>query len=152
MNIALQRVCGGCTACCKTHAVYEIEKPVGKWCPHCEPSRECRIYADRPKGCRGFRCEWLKGFGEEDDRPDKSGLVLDYISFRPLIPRLFQIWESRGGALREAGVKELIDLSLRNCIPVVLFYSSGKREFFSGGMELSKEVEQAMRREKVKIL
>lgn len=69
MELVLNRSCGGCTVCCKTHAVLEIKKPFGKWCPHCDTSRGCRIYSNHPKACKEFRCEWIKDFGEKKIDP-----------------------------------------------------------------------------------
>lgn len=75
--------CGVCTACCFTHAVEEIGKPMFTRCPHLGPvealgGREgCTIYDDRPQACRKFACSWLKGiFGREaKNRPNNLGIV-----------------------------------------------------------------------------
>lgn len=40
----------------------------------------CTIYEDRPKCCAEYHCAWLDGYGEKDDRPDKSGVVIDDIT------------------------------------------------------------------------
>lgn len=72
------RKCGGCTACCKTHEVVEIKKPRGVWCTHCDIGKGCRIYLERPQACKSFRCLWLRGVGDERDRPDRSKVVWGY--------------------------------------------------------------------------
>jgi hypothetical protein len=71
------RRCGDCTLCCRVMAIEELDKPAGKWCRHCQPSRGCRIYENRPNECRDFNCLWLVDarFGP-DWKPSKSKLVL----------------------------------------------------------------------------
>lgn len=71
------RSCSGCTLCCKIVAVPEIEKPRGTWCPYCLRGKGCRIYADRPDGCRTFLCGWLTNprFGPEW-KPNRSKIVI----------------------------------------------------------------------------
>ena len=53
------RSCGGCTMCCKVMEITELAKPVGKWCPHCDIGKGCKIYSSRPEECRTFMCAWL---------------------------------------------------------------------------------------------
>ena len=91
------RVCGGCTACCRTHAVSEIEKPAREWCQHCVIGQGCRIYRDRPNQCKEFSCLWRDGYGAEETRPDKSGVVL--IGKDADVGSVLAIFEAREGAL-----------------------------------------------------
>lgn len=71
------RTCGTCTLCCKVLGIQEIDKPAGRWCPHCQPGRGCKIYGQRPDECRTFACLWLtQPFLDEEWRPDTSKLVL----------------------------------------------------------------------------
>src|SRR5438876_465913 len=53
------RKCGRCTLCCKVPPIKELDKPHDQWCQHCDASRGCRIYADRPEVCREFYCGYL---------------------------------------------------------------------------------------------
>lgn len=71
------RSCGDCTLCCKVMGVPEINKPRGVWCSNCAPGAGCRIYAQRPDGCRAFLCGWLTNprFGPEW-KPDRSKIVI----------------------------------------------------------------------------
>ena len=72
--------CGTCTLCCKLVHVYEIDKPMGKWCPHCSLGKGCQIYEARPTECKTWNCLWLQGaFGNDPDlRPDKCKVVVGY--------------------------------------------------------------------------
>lgn len=81
------RTCGDCNLCCKLTPIWEIsrehpewtlDKRRNKWCPHAEPGKGCAIYHEerRPVGCRLWRCEWMRGFGTEADRPDRIGYVI----------------------------------------------------------------------------
>lgn len=68
----MSRKCGACTLCCKLLEVEDIpvaegggEKhtetsPAGSWCRQCAIGKGCKIYQDRPDGCRNFNCGWLK--------------------------------------------------------------------------------------------
>ena len=67
------RSCGGCVECCVSHGVPGVTAQ-GERCIHiCE--KGCERYEDRPQLCSLFVCSWLDGFGEEEDRPDKTGVV-----------------------------------------------------------------------------
>lgn len=74
----MKRECGSCTACCTLMWVEELEKPERVPCPHlC--AKGCGIYETRPGSCGAFLCLWLwdeQGLLREDDRPDKSGVML----------------------------------------------------------------------------
>jgi len=89
----LQRTCGGCRLCCDFKSVaaddQEVnpsvpyaEAEVSKWkrawtnCEHeCEAG--CAIFDDesRPSACGGYLCLWREGWGEDEDRPDKLGVL-----------------------------------------------------------------------------
>lgn len=72
------RSCGACRACCKLPEIPEFGKPANVWCQHANPSPDgpgCRIYNERPEGCRRFACGWMQGIGGPDDRPDKLGVM-----------------------------------------------------------------------------
>ena len=73
------RNCGACSLCCKAIRVKDNDgsllSEAGEWCPRCDSGVGCRIYEDRPPGCRAFVCQWLCGAFEDGDRPDKLGVV-----------------------------------------------------------------------------
>lgn len=110
MSVAKQRVCGSCTACCKAPALNmpEYSKPQGVWCQYCVIGQGCTIYDTRPRACQNFECEWLKGYGSEEERPDRFRIILDHairspdssVSADVWSPgEIFQIWEVTEGAL-----------------------------------------------------
>jgi hypothetical protein len=112
-----ERVCGGCTACCRTHRIPELEKPEGDWCIYCKIGRGCRIYDERPKTCRDFRCAWLTGLENEEERPDKTGIVPDYKQVKGwgLVALLY---EASPGALKGEFAKRRtkLHLGIGNCV------------------------------------
>lgn len=69
------RSCGDCTVCCTLCYVPELDKGEGKKCKHCD--KGCVIYESRPKSCRNYKCEWLKGELPDNMRPDKSGVMIE---------------------------------------------------------------------------
>lgn len=73
--------CDGCTACCKTMKIRELNKPAHTWCQHCRIGVGCGIYATRPESCRVYECVWLQSQrgGRPlalELRPDKSRVVM----------------------------------------------------------------------------
>lgn len=71
------RECGACDSCCMVLGVKPLEKPAYQRCSNQVTGGGCGIYENRPDPCRLYRCAWLEGFGEERDRPDRLGVVLD---------------------------------------------------------------------------
>jgi hypothetical protein len=58
--------------------VDELGKLGGTPCPKLRPAGDgCGIYATRPGICRAYRCLWLRGGLDAQDRPDRLGAVLD---------------------------------------------------------------------------
>lgn len=85
------RKCGTCRLCCKTLAIwekgthpvtgepYEFKKPAKRWCEHASP-KGCAVHDDQRKPflCRFFHCFWLRGFGTEEQRPDRCRVVVAF--------------------------------------------------------------------------
>lgn len=71
------RTCGDCDECCFALGVRPLDKPAFQRCTNQTTEGGCGIYETRPEPCRLYRCAWLEGFGEERDRPDRLGVVLD---------------------------------------------------------------------------
>jgi hypothetical protein len=71
--------CGSCTVCCTVLSIDDgdFHKPSFTPCSHiCEQG--CDIYSSKPSICTGFYCMYavLADFFRDDDRPDKSGIVI----------------------------------------------------------------------------
>lgn len=72
------RSCGECDACCVWLDVEDegIAHTRGVRCPRLGDDGKCQSYDERPRTCRDFECLWLVGFGGEEDRPDRLGVIL----------------------------------------------------------------------------
>ena len=70
------RECGECSVCCYIGAVPALDKGPHEHCRYeCDG---CSIYGrpERPFDCKEFECSWLCGFGDDESRPDKSGVMV----------------------------------------------------------------------------
>lgn len=90
-----KRSCGDCIVCCVYLKIDqpELQKPALSHCKHLclknpvkknelqystdGQTENCRIYENRPTVCKGYSCLWVQGHGDEEDRPDKSGILID---------------------------------------------------------------------------
>jgi len=72
-----RRSCGSCTMCCFVFEVPAVPTRDYEWCQHCAVGVGCGIYQDRPRDCASFYCLWRMGFGADEDRPDRHGVVMD---------------------------------------------------------------------------
>ena len=153
MTTDLARACGSCTACCKALEVVELIKPPGKWCPHCSIGKGCKIYADRPSSCREFRCEWLKGLGEEQDRPDRTKVILDYIKLPEGLPGgVFQMWELSESSLASAYVKRMTIGALKGEVWVSHIPLHGRKKIFVPKSQIvTEEIASALMRENITV-
>jgi hypothetical protein len=113
----MKRNCGECTACCKTHGVFEMQKMSGDWCPQCEIGKGCKIYSQRPKECQTFKCAWLLGIAAPHHRPDKTGIVPDYREL-PGIGKVMWFFEFSAGSLNSDFTRRwtLRNLLVGNCV------------------------------------
>ena len=147
------RTCGGCTACCLTHEIYEIKKPAGKLCPHCIPGVGCKNYDHRPKDCSKFRCDWLMCCTDEQYyRPDRIGVVLDSYTGTPqnkiLFKKILYIREARAGALNTPAIWEITMEALDHRICVLQLHLSGKKVLFlPAGANLSEKARRLIAKE-----
>lgn len=93
--------------------VHEIEKDTYQACDHlCEAG--CGIYADRPRSCRTFECQWLRGVLEVDGsvdialRPDSCGVIFDYQP-QSAFGEAFMAWEVAPGASASGDARNIIE-------------------------------------------
>lgn len=123
------RECGECRMCCKVLSVHErtehgkppvyvkaddtweFHKPSGKWCQFVG-GKGCTVYEDKPRCCTEFSCLWLIGVTGEEDRPDKSKVVMT-AEQTPEHGNLIIVYESYPGVLTsKRRVREWIERSL----------------------------------------
>ena len=55
----------------------ELQKPAGLDCAHQRADGGCGIHETRPPICRAYHCLWLQGGLEDDERPDRTGGIVD---------------------------------------------------------------------------
>ena len=154
MKLTMGRTCGQCTACCKALGVREIAKPPGMWCQHCSIGEGCVIYARKPLSCHEFQCEWLKGFGEVRDRPDKTKVILDYVNHHEGLPEgILQIWELDEGSLANEYVKKMTLAVLGSGIWVshIPLHGHIKRIFVPRSRRVSQEIAEALAQEEITV-
>ncbi|KND51027.1 MAG: hypothetical protein AB202_01290 [Parcubacteria bacterium C7867-007] len=104
------RSCEGCTACCYTHAVGEIQKWEFSTCASCNETG-CGIYASRPRACGSYFCAWaVNDIGNDDERPDKVGVVCNtlFTRFTADDPPSILMLEAWPGALDEGPAQALL--------------------------------------------
>lgn len=59
------------------------------------------MYEKRPPGCVEFACQYLKGVGEDTERPDKVGFVLDCQEFSQ-IGIVTVVYEYKSGTFKDS--------------------------------------------------
>jgi Fe-S-cluster containining protein len=71
----MTRECGDCQECCTLLDIRELDLAAGTKCKH-QCDKGCAIHRVRPDVCRNFSCLWRNGKLEQDQRPDKTGMIL----------------------------------------------------------------------------
>lgn len=92
--------------CCKVPGIAEVEKPPHKWCRHWDHG--CTIYADRPKVCQEFECQWLRASPQvlpDSLRPDRTKVIFTADADNRLIAYCDANYP---GAWRETRIIELL--------------------------------------------
>jgi hypothetical protein len=116
-----ERSCGGCTLCCTLLRVDELPKLGGVPCAQLVADG-CGIHPRRPAVCRAYRCMWLQGALDEEDRPDRLGAVLD-VAIEAGAPRL-RIVEAAPGVFDASPRLRAIAERYREQMPVKLTTAS----------------------------
>lgn len=115
----LSRTCGTCRVCCVRPEVPELGKAMDTPCRHLNADvaseKGCGVFgkAARPRVCGGFSCAWLMGLGEDDDRPDKLGVLM-----QPTLREgswVLAFVEDRPGALRSERAQWLLGAWATHC-------------------------------------
>lgn len=69
------RDCAGCTQCCETMGITELDKGPYIKCKHiCQAG--CDIYGSHPLSCSVYQCLWRTEYLPQDYRPDKCGFLM----------------------------------------------------------------------------
>jgi Fe-S-cluster containining protein len=113
---AATRTCGECSLCCTILRVDELAKPAGRDCVHQRGDQGCSIHATRPPICRAYRCLWLQGGLEDDERPDRTGGIVDLETTG--VGLRLAIREARPGAFDESPALRAIAERHRGSMPV----------------------------------
>jgi hypothetical protein len=93
-----------------------LRKPGGVPCRHLRAAPAgCGIHAMRPRPCRAYRCLWLQGGLDEEDRPDRVGAVLDLVT-RAGVAHL-AVHEARPGAADAPRLRAVVE-RFRAALPV----------------------------------
>lgn len=141
----MKRLCGECTACCKTHPIIRLDKFKGTWCIDCDIGKGCRIYSNRPKECADFECQWLKGYATENDRPDKVNIVVDFCTVEDIEHKILSLWEVTKGALDKRFAENTKQEMLGAGILVLYVYLGNHQTLFiTSNITLSKESQQKL--------
>ena len=152
-----ERICDGCTACCMPLDIEEsgFSKPRGQWCQHCNIGRGCNIYTSRPLMCNEFRCQWLMGFGTNEQRPDKIGFVPDFHKESLFTNGLAQFWEVEEGAFERPACRVLANIALEGNIRVMYLYISGHKKLalppWPDLVEVREEIRQKLAEQNVEL-
>ncbi len=113
---AASRACGTCSLCCTILRVDELAKPAVRDCLHQRGAQGCAIHATRPPICRAYRCLWLQGGLEDDERPDRTGGIVDLETTG--IGLRLAIREARPGAFDASPALQAIAERHRGSMPV----------------------------------
>jgi Fe-S-cluster containining protein len=96
--------------------VDELGKRAGVDCVHQRGQAGCAIHAERPSICRAYECLWLQGGLEDDERPDRTGGIVDLETTG--IGLRLGIREVRPGAFDESPALQSIAARYREQMPV----------------------------------
>jgi len=104
--------------------VPELGKRTYEACGHlCEAG--CGIYADRPRSCRSFECQWLRGMLEVDGgvdlalRPDSCGVMFDYQA-ESAFGEMYMAWEVEPGASAGGHARAIIEELAESFLVVIV--------------------------------
>lgn len=149
------RTCGECHACCVSIRVesgpgdqVSVRKAAGVRCPCLTNGGRCAVYEQRPACCAVYTCAWLDGHGEDDERPDRCGAVIERaegeggltLVFPSLAPGfaahrrsyrdVLKRWRERGAVVLDG--EPLDNLKTLRDLGVVIRFADGREVDFRG--------------------
>jgi len=145
INATDERKCGDCYSCCEVLKIEELKSSNYDKCKYAS-CNGCSIYEKRPLPCVSYKCMWLTGLGEENQRPDKLGLIFDHNDdkfskkFRSIAK--FDLMIARetflGASQTKRGRKFLT--SLKKKCPIYLFRADGTNKVIAKNEKLKEKV------------
>ena len=148
------RVCGECQACCFAPRLDEMKKPSFTRCSN-QGQGECTDYQNRPDLCRKYKCLWLQGYWAENDRPDKSGMMLTYRHHEKFGPWVSLHIVSDEALQSKSNKKILIDLAQETVViemqPRSMRMIGGPKERADKFMAISEDEQVPLHRDVVLI-
>ncbi len=139
------RECGKCAVCC---VITEISENNFYKCANCpckylnNEGYGCSVFGQKqkPNRCTEYECAWLRGFGENNDRPDKSNIMLFINNFNGGI-WIFAI-ETLKNAYKTSGKSIIIDIVKKMNLPVIVSDFDSKPPYDKGDyVVIKKELE-----------
>mgnify|MGYP003661321014 CR=1 FL=1 len=115
------RNCDGCAVCCYSLTIQdpELDKRSKQFCRYLKDkppkftlrsnnkelwknyNSSCSIHDTKCFSCNTYVCDWVKGFGEEKDKPKLSGLLFDS-------HRVCEVWDGASKTLEgQATIKRM---------------------------------------------
>jgi hypothetical protein len=115
------RKCGECEVCCEIAEVKEGDffKPAFQKCKH--QCNGCAIFGklERPGICNSYQCSWLRGFGNEEDRPDKNGIMMSINRINGM--NFITIIELKLNSVLTTGKNIILDIMSKIKLPALVF-------------------------------
>lgn len=152
-NRTLPRSCGSCYACCTFLGITDLRKKAGQTCKHLTgaqgPDKRCSIYKDRPTACSSYTCCWIKGIGNDNMRPNNSGVLVTLypprLKTEEVSCTIHITDETKAGSLTKGPLydtlQEIINLDI-NDIVVVNLRNGQVRHFLMGKIYSGKLLKQ----------
>jgi hypothetical protein len=145
LNNTIERECGECGLCCVNLRIEEDDfcKLGGIPCKYLnKEGYGCSVFGkpEKPKVCDKFKCGWLSGMGDENDRPDKSGVFLHIDTFNG--GTWIFVMESWKDAHLTTGKNIIIEIANKIKLPIIVSdFESKPGEDFGDYVILRKELE-----------
>jgi hypothetical protein len=129
------RKCEECAVCC---VITEISEDNFHKCANypCEYLNNegygCSLFGkkEKPNRCTEYECAWLRGFGGDNDRPDKSNIMLFINSFNGGI-WIFAM-ETKKDAYRTTGKSIIVDMVEKFDLPIIISDFDSKPPYDKG--------------------
>jgi hypothetical protein len=106
--------------CKHLHVLEDVKENVVQYSSAC--AGNCKDYDNRPPSCAGYKCSWLQGHGDEEDRPDKCGILMDTTNNIENGLECKEIWPGAADETKGAKAIERTCSSIDKVALVISFY------------------------------